>query len=758
MKFARRALLAMLVFLALGAVSFYGLGRGWLGRPQPPGDPVAHPVPPEVVHQRSVANEAAARARGIRAPKQILFGDLHVHTTYSIDAFFLSLPLVSGDGARPPADACDFARYCSGLDFWSINDHAEGLTAAEWRSTVESIRQCNAIAGDPANPDVVAFLGWEWSQIGSTPENHFGHKNVVLRDLDDALIPRRPIGARSFVNEALRESPPGTVQLALLTLGGRERRYQDFARFVHERLAARDCPDGVPVRDLPDDCLEQTNTPGELFAKLDDWGHEAMVIPHGTTWGFYTPAGSTWDKQLSRAQHDPKRQFLFEIFSGHGNSEEYRNYQAVHVDEVGGLHCPEPRDDYLPSCWQAGEIIRRRCAGDGLPHDACEARAAEARQHYVEAWNLGHLTVPGVEVHEWLDSGQCRDCYRPAFNYRPGGSAQYVMALRNFEEGSADAGVDRFRFGFMASSDNHTARPGTGYKEYARREMTEGTGVIDEVWRERLGGPFEAPVAQSHPVDVDAALLNGARAVESERQASFFMTGGLVAVHSDGRDRNSIWDGMQRREVYGTSGERILLWFDLLNPPGGAAPGETLPMGSEVVMVESPRFQVRAVGSFEQAPGCPEHSMHAVSSERLERLCRGECYHPTERRKIIERIEVVRIWPQSDSTEPVQALIADPWLVLPCRPDPAGCTVTFEDPDFGDAGRDAVYYVRAIQEPRGAVNAGGLRCDVDDRGRCLAAKPCYGDYRTQFDDDCLSESDERAWSSPIFVDYAAPRP
>jgi hypothetical protein len=340
----------------------------------------------------------------------------------------------------------------------------------------------------------------------------------------------------------------------------------------------------------------------------------------------------------------------------------------------------------------------------------------------------------------------------PAFNYRPGGPVQYMMALRNFDDPS---GPRHFRFGFMASSDNHTARPGTGYKEMNRREVTEATGARDAEAADLTSAPEREPVARSEPFDVAASGLQGFQLVEAERQASFFVTGGLVAVHSEGRDRGAIWRSLDRREVYGTSGDRILLWFDLLNAPGRGGRLASLPMGSETNMGNTPMFEVRAVGSFEQLPGCPAHSLSALDSERLHHLCRDECYNPSDRRKLVSRIEVVRIRPQIRPDEPVAPLVEDPWRVFECEPDPEGCSVRFEDPDFVAAGRDALYYARAIQEPTLAVNADNLRCERDASGNCLEVRPCYGDYRTDYGDDCTAYAEERAWSSPIFVNVAA---
>jgi hypothetical protein len=740
----RIALVLFVVGVAAGALVL-AAGSGWLGQSEAPGTPRGAARNPARVAAEEAQIAATASALAVPEPKQILFGDLHVHTTFSFDAFMLSMPALVGEGAHPPADACDFARHCSALDFWSINDHAEGLTAQNWIDTVASIRQCDAIAGDGPRPDSVAFLGWEWTQIGTTPADHYGHKNVVLRGLAPEEVPARPIAAGGRTLQIRASGGPSFLARSVAALAGGHPRYRDLARYFAERDPTKFCPDGVSTRELPVDCLEVADTPAVLFDKLDEWGIPALVIPHGTTWGFYTPLGSTWDKQLAGRMQDDERQTLLEIFSGHGDSEKYRDFRDVEYDSQGKPSCPPVQPNYLPSCVRAGEIIRERCLAEGTDAGECDARAAQTRQLYVEAGIAGHLVVDGESGADWLDAGQCRDCDQPAFNYRPGGAAQYIAALGNFDEDASRP--RRFRFGFLAASDNHFARPGTGFKQKSRRGNTESNGEpVGGILATQMAAEARPPASQPRPFV--AGDYSGFQLTEGERQASFFMMGGLTAVHAAGRDRAAVWDALQRREVYGTTGQRTLLWFELLNAPGGPAP-----MGAQATLGEAPVFRVRAAGALEQKPGCPEESTTALGQDGVERLCKGECHNPGDARRPITRIEVVRIRPQQAPGEPIAKLIDDPFLVLPCSGDPAGCSVEFTDPEFPTLGREVLYYARAYEAPDQAINAGGIRCERDEAGNCIQAQLCPGPDGAA--DDCLAPREPRAWSSPIYVSWAA---
>jgi hypothetical protein len=615
-----------------------------------------------------------------------------------------------------------------------------------WKEIKAQVRQCNDVAGDPTNPDVVAFLGFEWTQIGQTPADHYGHKNVILRETAEERVPARPIHSDSFAARAMRQRPPLAfqVQVPWHDWANRER-YFNFGAMNRELRATPRCADDVNTRDLPVDCSEGAGTPEILFRKLDEGGYDALVIPHGTTWGIYTPPGSSWDKQLTPAQQDADRQTLIEVYSGHGNSEEYRDWREVEFDAAGAAACPAPRDGYEPCCWRAGELIRARCDDAGSAE--CEARVAEARRLFLDAGVNARFTVPGATVEDWRDCGSCPDCFVPSFNYRPKSSVQYIMSLGRPDARSPEA--RQFRFGFLASSDNHSARPGTGYKERDRLDTTEARGARDADAYAMLTPQASEPKApEARDFDTLRDSLSPLQVLDFERQASFFATGGLAAVHSTGRSRDAIWDAFLRKEIYGTSGPRLLLWFDLLN--GDVAQ----PMGSEARLAEAPRFRVRAAGEFEQQPGCPDWSERSLPAESLQHLCRGECFHPGSKRLRVERVEVVRIRPQRDPAEAPGSLIEDPWRILPCPPGDV-CSVEFDDPEFPAAGRSALYYVRAVQEPTPAVNGTGLRCRTrDESGVCLEVDPCYGDFRTPASDDCLAPVQERAWSSPIFVDPA----
>ncbi|MBW2400886.1 MAG: hypothetical protein JRG80_16710, partial [Deltaproteobacteria bacterium] len=71
--------------------------------------------------------------------------------------------------------------------------------------------------------------------------------------------------------------------------------------------------------------------------------------------------------------------------------------------------------------------MRSRC-GD-LEASECQARVELARRYAANVDLRPHNVFPDAAPEQWLDCGQCRDCLRPSYGYRPRESVQYAMAL-----------------------------------------------------------------------------------------------------------------------------------------------------------------------------------------------------------------------------------------------------------------------------------------------------------------------------------------
>ena len=283
-----------------------------------------------------------------------------------------------------------------------------------------------------------------------------------------------------------------------------------------------------------------------------------------------------------------------------------------------------------------------------------------------------------------------------------------------------------------ARRDNHRARAGHGLQagRPAGEHRSRRPGRTRRCGKRLLGKQGEAD-AFPHPLARRGAARScaGFQLTEFERQSSFLLTGGLAAVHAAGRSREAIWDALQRREVYATSGQKILLWFGAREASTGQAREDgrrdrdrwrARVHGARRRLVQAeaglPRFR-------EGGPRCGSDSQH---------LCSGECDNPV-RRAQPDHPHRGGEDPPAGAARASRSTVSSrtsSWSTQ-CPPEPNGCSLAFTDPAYAGEGRDAIYYVRAIEEARADDQRRAARsASATSRARACKAKLCFGDYRS----------------------------
>jgi hypothetical protein len=285
-------------------------------------------------------------------------------------------------------------------------------------------------------------------------------------------------------------------------------------------------------------------------------------------------------------------------------------------------------------------------------------------------------------------------------------------------------GANPYKKGFVAATDNHVARPG----------KTDETGHAGE-W----GYEDARPDLRLTPF----RLLSKQEVNNSTMPFDGYGVnpGGLAAVHASENTREAIFDAMQQRRTYATSGTRIRLhvfagWkFGSMSASAvtgsvseliGVGQKHGVPMGSDLPPVDG------------EAPGL------VIAAERDPGAAR------------LQRLQVIKVWAKSGQTgervfdvalsprqPPADAVIVNGGVDDHNPASPSGSdhlTAIWVDPDF-DAETHAAYYVRVIEESSyryAYYDALALGWDEEKMKQIGAER--HIPWTLQ----------ERAWSSPVW--------
>jgi hypothetical protein len=463
---------------------------------------------------------------GRNFPTRPLFGDTHLHTSFSMDA--------GAFGARlGPADAYRFAKgeeltassnqrvkLSRPLDFLVVADHSDNMGFFP-----------SLFAGDAAvlkHP-----LGRRWYDMIQAGKGAETAIEIIVAfsqgtfPPDLMFFPGTP-GYSSAWEQTIAAAEAANEPGRFTAFIGFEWTSNTGGNNLHRNVLFRD--DGAFARRVEPFTVYPpygSDNPRDLWAWMqayeDETGGDVLAIAH--------------NGNLSNGRMFP----LIESFSGRAIDREYAETRAKweHLYEVTQIK------------------------GDGEAHPFLSPNDEFADY---ETWDKGNLDLSELKQENMLEFEYARS------------------ALKNGLRAEADLGINPYKFGMVGSTDSHTGLAAVEEDNFF------GKTSSSEPSAERLTHPFvRAPSGE--------IIMNW------ETAAS-----GYAAVWATENTRAALFDAMERRETYATTGSRLLVRFfggwdftaadasDRLPANIGYAKG--VPMGGDLSAApqgRSPTFLVAAL-------------------------------------------------------------------------------------------------------------------------------------------------------------------
>lgn len=617
--------------------------------------------------------------------RMALFGDLHVHTKYSFDA-------VAGRINTSPKDAHDFAKgkpiryFPQGedgeptasvtidrpLDFLAVTDHGEFLGERELCVNTESPEYNGAFCTAYREIEFRGTL-----MLGTVLSEQNPKRNVTLCGDDGQLCLEYAKGPWQSIIAAAEEAYDRSANCTFTSFIGYEYTGTPGLSNYHRNVIFRNGT--VPV--LPTSYIE-ARYDYQLWDQLDkscstESGCQFLTIPHNSNISngrLLTPYANlerTQANKLTYAKTRNRTEPIMEIFQHKGGSE-----------CVNGLNSVLGAVDELCDIEQVRKMGRttsvRNFELDGTEIVMLEEQKTITAECEGETGSMGMFAGGCVSRNDFLRS-----------------------ALLTGLEEQQDVGVNPVKFGVIASTDGHTGVPGA---------------VKEDQWLGFVSGEME----------LEKRLKKGT--LPSGINGN---PGGLAGVYAVENSRDAIFEAMQRREVFGTSGPRITPRFF-----GGWEYSEQLCSQSDLIE-QGYKLGVPMGGDLSAAPNPTSKPTFILAANR----------DPAETATALQQLQIIKGWTDSEgkSHTKVTSVAGSP-------ENGAGfdfstgkqfgdghstLCVVYTDAEF-DPLQPAYYYLRAVENPT-------------PRWSYLDCKKIPEAERPEV---CLDQElwsiQEMAWSSPIW--------